>query len=297
VLAVYTLPTMAIGIAIVALWMVLKDRRILLRLAVTLAATAALSLLLYAAVLGQTGWDAVTPLARGWDPITGLAGDVFANWNRAAPHPLDWIIAAGFVASVFVDRRLAAASAAVLLGVILLGPIAPFVRSWLFVLPLYLIQASAGLAWATRRAGAAAPAIAAATLAIAAATLAIALISTGLRSTDVPPVTDNDIVALIKKYTPPHEHILIDRYAAAPTHYYYYERFGDPGLETTAIRSGDRATGHMVVVVPRGTPASETVYKAGGIASGPARLLAGREWIDIYDVPLLPRAEARRLRK
>jgi hypothetical protein len=289
VLAVYTLPTMAIGVAIVGLWMVLKDRRILLPLGIALAAAAALSLLLYSAALGQTGWDAVTPLARNWGSVTGLAGDVFANWNRAAPHPLDWLIAAGFIASLFIDWRLAGASLAVLLGVVLLGPIAPFVRSWLFLLPLYLIQASAGLAWATRRAGAAAPAI-------AAVILGVALISTGLRSTDVPPVTDNDIVALLKKYTPPGEHVLIDRYAAAPTHYYYYERFGDPGLETTAVRSADRASRHIVVVVPRGTPATETVYKAGGIAGGPARLLARREWIDIYDVPLLPHAEARRLR-
>lgn len=287
VLAVYTLPTMAIGVAIVALWMVLKDRRVVLKLGLALAAAAAISLLLYSAALGQSGWDAVTPLAREWSPITSLAGDVFANWNRAAPHPLDWIVAAGFMASLFVDWRLAAASIAVLLGVILLGPIAPFVRSWLFLLPLYLIQASAGLAWATRRAGAAAPAL-------AAVVLAIALIATGLRSADVPPVTDNDIVALLKKYTPPHQHVLIDRYAAAPTHYYYYERFGDPGLETTAIRSSDRASRHIVVVVPRGTPATETVYKAGGIAGGPARLLTRREWIDIYDVPLL-RAEPRRL--
>jgi uncharacterized membrane protein len=289
VLAVYTVPTMAIGVAIVALWMLIKDRRVVFRLALALAAAGALSLLLYSAALGQSGWDAVTPLAREWGSVTGLAGDVFANWNRAAPHPLDWLIAAGFVASLFVDWRLAAASGAVLLGVILLGPIAPFVRSWLVLLPLYLIQAAAGLAWATRRAGAAAPAI-------AAVVLASALIGTGLRSTDVPPVTDNDIVALLKKYTPPHEHVLIDRYAAAPTHYYYYERYGDPGLETTAIRSGDRATRHMVVVVPRGTSPIETVYKAGGIADGPARLLAGRKWIDIYDVPLLRNAEARRLR-
>ncbi len=152
-LAVYTLPTMAIGVAIVGLWMVLNDRRILLRLGIALAAVAALSFLLYAPLLGQTGWDAVTPLAREWGAVTGLAGDVFDNWNRAATHPLDWLIAAGYLASLFVDWRLAAASVAVLLGVILLGPIAPFVRSWLFLVPLYLIQASAGLAWATRRFG------------------------------------------------------------------------------------------------------------------------------------------------
>jgi hypothetical protein len=288
VLAVYTLPTMAIGVAIVALWLLLKDRRILLRLGLALAAVAALSLLLYAAVLGQSGWDAVTPLAREWGSVTGLAGDVFANWSRAAPHPLDWLIGAGSIASLFVDWRLAAASAAVLLGVILLGPIAPFVRSWLFVLPLYLIQASAGLAWATRRFGVVAPAI-------GAVVLGIALVSTGLRSTDVPPVTDNDIVALIKKYTPAHEHVLVDRYAAAPTHYYYYERYGDPGRETTAIRSSDRAAGHVVVVVPRGTSPVDTVYQAGGIAAGTPRRLLRREWIDIFDVPLLKHAEPRRI--
>jgi len=288
VLAVYAVPTMAIGVAIVALWMVLADRRVILKLAAALAAAGLLSLLLYSAALGQSGWDAVTPLAREWGTVTGLSGDVFENWNRAAPHPLDWLVAAGFVASLFVDRRLAIASLVVLVGVIAFGPIAPFVRSWLFVLPLYLIQTSAGLAWATRRFGAVAPAV-------AAVVLAIALVGTGLRSTDVPPVTDNDIVALLKKYTPPHEHVLVDRYAAAPTHYYYYERYGDPGLETTAIRSGDRARGHIVVVVPRGTSPTATVYKAGGIAGGPARRLDRREWIDIYDVPLLEHAEPRRI--
>src|SRR4051812_34767345 len=95
VLAVWTVPTMAIGVAIVALWMMLKDPRILVRLALALAVAGGVSLLLYSAALGQSGWDAVTPLAREWGSVTGLAGDVFANWNRAAPHPLDWIVLAG----------------------------------------------------------------------------------------------------------------------------------------------------------------------------------------------------------
>jgi uncharacterized membrane protein len=279
VLAVYTLPTMAIGVAIVALWMVLTNRRIALKLGLALAAAAALSVLLYSAALGQTGWDAVTPLARQWTPITGLIGDVAGNWTRAASHPLDWLIAAAFLVSLRLDWRLPTATLAVLIGVILVGPIAPFIRSWLFLLPLYLIPAAAGFALVARRLGAIAPAV-------AAVGLGIAVIATGLRTTDVPPISDNDIVALIKHHTPPHEHILIDRYARAPTHYYYYERFGDPGVETTAIRSTDRQAGHIVVVVPRGTSPTQTVAKAGGVASGPARLLVRREWVDFYDVPL-----------
>ena len=288
VLAVYAVPTMAIGVAIVALWMLLADRRVILRLGVALAVAGLLSLLLYAAALGQTGWDAVTPLAREWGSVTGLAGDVFENWNRAAPHPFDWLVAAGFVASLFVDRRLAIASLVVLVGVIALGSIAPFVRSWLFLLPLYLVQAAAGLAWVTRRAGVIAPVV-------AAVVLAATMLHAGLRSSDAPPVTDNDIIGLIRKHVPAHENVLIDRYAAAPTHYYYYERFGDPGRETTAIRSTERDTGHVVVIVPHGTSPIDTVYKAGGVASGPARLIDRREWIDFYDVPLLKHAESRRI--
>src|SRR4051812_21319641 len=101
VLAVYSLPTMAIGVAIVTLWMVLRGgRRIVVPLAIAIAAAAVLSLLVYSAALGQTGWDAVTPLARDWTPITNLAGDVFGNWNRAAPHPLDWLVPAAFLISL-----------------------------------------------------------------------------------------------------------------------------------------------------------------------------------------------------
>jgi hypothetical protein len=99
-------------------------------------------------------------------------------------------------------------------------------------------------------------------------------------------VTDNDIVGLIEQYVPAHQHVLIDRYAAAPTHYYYYERFGDPGRETTAIRSAERRAGHVVVVVPRGTSPTATVAKAGGVAQGSPHLLKRREWVDFYDVPL-----------
>lgn len=282
-LAVWTVPTMAIGVAIAAVWMALSrlDRQLLLRLALALAAAGLLSLLLYSAALGQTGWDAVTPLDREWSSITGLIGDVASNWTRAAPHPLDWFVAAAFVVSLFVERKLALASLIVLVGVIAVGLIAPFVRSWLFLLPLFLIQAAVGFAYLTKRAGVIAP-IAAALI------LGIAVVGEGLRSADVPPNSDNDIVLLIKRYTPPGEHILIDKYTRAPTHYYYYERYGDPGVETTAIRSTDRANGHIVVVVPRGTSPTETVAKAGGVAAGPARLLVRREWIDFYDVPLNP---------
>jgi hypothetical protein len=255
-----------------------------------------LTLLLYSAVLGQRGWTAVTPAPKEWHTVKAIASAVFENWNRTAPHPLDWLVAAAFVASLVVHRRvakhpvpLAAAAIVVVAAALIVGPIAPFVRSWLFLLPLYLIQASGGAAWATKRAGWLAPAA-------AAVVLGITMLHAGLGSSDVPPSSDNQIEALLKRYVPRGENVLIDRYARAPIHYYYFERFGDHVKETGLIRSGDRANGHIVVVVPNGTSPRETVYKAGGIAAtNTPRLLDKRDWISLYDVPLLTRAEARRI--
>jgi 4-amino-4-deoxy-L-arabinose transferase-like glycosyltransferase len=301
VAAVYTLPTMAIGIAAVALWMachMLRQPRKLALLALAAAAAAGLSLLLYSAVFGQHGWNAVAPTPKEWHSIKALASAVFENWNRTAPHPLDWLVGAAFVASLIAHRRIAKHSIpiaiptlVVLISALVVGPIAPFVRSWLFLLPLYLIQASGGAAWATQRAGRAKPLIPAA----AAVVLAITLLHVGLKTSDVTPTTDNQIEALLRRYVPKADPALIDRYARAPIHYYYFERFGDHTKEISEIRPRDRERGQIIVVVPNGTSPSETVYKAGGIAADTPRLLVRREWISFYDVPLLRHAQPRRM--
>jgi hypothetical protein len=299
VAAVYTLPTMAIGVAAVGLWMACNSIRRPRRLALIaggFALAGLLTLLLYSAVLGQRGWTAVTPAPREWHTVKAIGSAVFENWNRAAPHPLDWLVAAAFVAGLVVHRRIAkhpvpvaATTVVVVIAALLIGPIAPFVRSWLFLLPLYLIVASAGAAWATRRAGLLAPAI-------AAIVLGITMLHAGLKSSDVPPTTDNQIEALLKRYVPKGDTVLIDRYARAPIHYYYFDRFGDHVKETSLIRSGDRVRGHIVVVVPNGTSPREVVYKAGAIAAdNNPRLLGRRDWISFYDVPLLTHAQVRRM--
>src|SRR5205085_415617 len=96
--AIYTLPTMAIGIAAIALWMAttasLERRwRFIALLAGAAIAIGLISLLLYSAVLGQRGWTAVTQAPREWHSIKALASGVWENWNRTAPHPLDWLVA------------------------------------------------------------------------------------------------------------------------------------------------------------------------------------------------------------
>jgi hypothetical protein len=292
--AIYTLPTMAIGIAIVALWMggnaVLERRwRVLLALGGAVLAIGLLSLLLYSAVIGQRGWTAVTEAPREWHSIKALASAVWENWNRTAPHPFDWLVVAGFVAGVVRNARLAAATLAVLVGVALFAPIAPFIRSWLFLLPLYLIVAANGLSWVAKRFG---PVAAAATT----IALAVTFASAGLKSSDVPPLSDNSIVPLLERYVPKHHSVLIDRYVTAPTVYYYFERNGgEPVKRTGLLRTNDKRPGHIVVVVPNGTRPEDTVYKAAGFVSGTPTLLTKREWISFYDVPILRNAQAHRL--
>jgi hypothetical protein len=204
-------------------------------------------------------------------------------------------VAAGFVASLVAHRRIARqpvpialATLIVLAGVIAVAPIAPFVRSWLFLLPLYLIQASAGLSWAFRRLGPVAPAL-------AAVALGVAVLHAGLKNADVPPNSDNNVVGLLRQYVPKNQSVLIDRYVRAPTVNYYFERYGDPVKEVGLLRTKDRQTGHIVVVVANGTSPADTVYKAGGIPSDAPRLLIKREWIAFYDVPIFPHAQAKRL--
>jgi uncharacterized membrane protein len=291
--AIYTLPTMAIGVAAVALWMagnalVQRRWRFVVLLAGAVLAIGLLSLLLYSAVLGQRGWTAVTEAPREWHSIKAIASAVWENWNRTAPHPFDWLVAAAFIAGVVRKPRLPAAVLATLVGVALFAPIAPFVRSWLFLLPIYLIVAAGGLSWGARRFG---PAVAVVTAIVLAATF----LHAGLKSSDVPPLSDNSIVPLLKRYVPKHRSVLLDRYVAAPTVYYYFERYGAPVKRTGLLRSADRRPGHVVVVVPNSTRPEDTVYKAGGFASGDPRLLLKREWISFYDVPILRQAQAHRL--
>jgi 4-amino-4-deoxy-L-arabinose transferase-like glycosyltransferase len=114
-LAVYTVPTMAYGVVTVAVWMGMvallgpgpRKVRLVGELALALALIAALSVLLYAPVLGQPGWTAVDPVPVRWSPLGRLVSSVWENWNRDARHPLDWIVAAGFLGSLVLHRRIA----------------------------------------------------------------------------------------------------------------------------------------------------------------------------------------------
>jgi uncharacterized membrane protein len=299
--AIYTVPTMAYGVGVVAVWMAAcalwARRRVLLvaQLGLACAVIAGLSLALYSPVLGQAGWTAVDPVPVSWSPIAHLASRVWENWNSDAPHPLDWIVAGCFLAATFLHRRIAqhrvplvAATTVIVLAIVAFGKLPPYPRNWLFLLPLYLIPAGAALSWLTSSPRVRAlpdgtlTAVATASVAVP---LALATLVSQLRNTDTPPTSDNHIVDLLRRFVPPHQRAAIDPVYVAVPSAYYFRRFGGSDLASSHIGAAERRSGHVILVVARDVPPGPALRFFGAEPTRPARRLIHR-YIDIYDAPI-----------
>ena len=308
-LAVYTVPTMAYGVATVALWAAggaLVERRgaavpFLVRLAVAMFAAAALTLLLYAPVLGEHGWTAVPGLSLTWSHVHGLAQATWGDWNRAAPGPLKWIVALACVTGLVAHRRVARdpvpilLPAAVVVGVVLLlGRISPFARTWLYLAPFYLLTASAGIVSVTQAAGrrlqrsstatAAGPAAALALSAI----MAIALIDHGEHGADGAPMTDNTIASFIHTHLGPGDTVALDTFMDVPAAYYFRVRHYAPPMYTR----GD--TGNVLVLLVgrrSGAAAARAVsgISASSVITAGVTLVARLPYVTAYRVNVMPR--------
>jgi hypothetical protein len=301
VVAVYTVPTTAYGIAVVAVWMTMcalrspRQLRLVGELAIASILAAGLSLLLYSRVLGQPGWTAVTPVPVEWTPIKNLVSTVWENWNSDTPHPVDWIVAASFLTATALHRRIAqhavpvvAAAVVALFGIVLVGKLPPYSRNWLFLLPLYLIPAGAGLAWLTTRVrvnnvpDGVVPAVATAAVALA---IGLTTLSSELRNSETPPTSDNDIVGLLRRFVPPNQKAAVDPVYVAVPLAYYFRRFGGGDLASNAIGPAERRSGHVILVVARNVAPDLALRFFKATPAGPARRLF-HNYIDIYDAPI-----------
>jgi hypothetical protein len=242
-LAVYTVPTMAAGVATVAAWMAGtallrregRDMALVVRVAVAVAVAAGLSLLLYSGMLGQAGWTFVKSVPTDWTPLTDVAERVWRAWNQAQPHPLDWLVATGFVTALALHRRIArhpvpiaVAALAAMVGVVAVGKVSPFPRTFLYLLPLYLIQASGGLSYLFGRASARLPRRALATGAAAllvAGALVAAVLHAGQSTAEQAPSSDNDLVGFLKRHVHPREAVLLQPFTTVAASYYFH-RYG-----------------------------------------------------------------------
>jgi hypothetical protein len=263
-------------VATVALWagavaLLRRDRRVLARLALATGAAVAAAVLLYIPTFGQSGWDYADAMAKVAGPLTRIADRVWAHWARATPNPLVWLAAGGFLISLVAHRRiarhavpLAAPALAVALVAVAAQKAGPWARTWLYLLPLYLIHAGAGLAHLAERVRMPRAASAIAALAVA-AVLAVAAAEHGETDSSQLPSTDNHIVDFLKGELRPGEPAILDAANVGAASLYYLARDGyaPPGVP----RSGPPAT---ALVVVRRREGRERI--AGAVAEAGRRL-------------------------
>jgi hypothetical protein len=166
-LGFYTLPTMLYGLAIVAAWVAMHRSDLKwVSVAHWLAGGLAMAILvfvLYLPIVLVSGPERLltNPAIEQmtWpDLIPELQRSVVETWrfwNRDLPLPVAAVLLIGFM--VAMVRRLD--GPVPMLGLVLgtclpllvAQRVAPFARVWLFLLPLYLLVASAGLVWMGQR--------------------------------------------------------------------------------------------------------------------------------------------------
>ena len=154
----YAIPTMLYGVVVCGVWLLV--RKVRPREVVTAGLVIGLIVtLVYVPVIIVSGPDKlvsnrfVVPLE--WTQFPGELGRTLAQtwvfWNRDVPWPLSLILLLGFAVTTVEQVRkrevpLGMLAPLVCLVLVLLQRVAPFERVWLFLLPLYLTLAAAGLA-------------------------------------------------------------------------------------------------------------------------------------------------------
>jgi hypothetical protein len=170
-LGLFAIPTFLYALGAAGVWLAVStalERPDLLRrrFLPAVAGCAALTALLYAPVIAVSGIGSLVGNSfvesRGWSYFaehlpSSLAG-AFEGWHRDQPAPLWIALAAGFALGLLLHRRIGRTRVSPWLGPLLFIPplvvlqrVVPFERTWLFLLPLYLITAAAGVALFFRR--------------------------------------------------------------------------------------------------------------------------------------------------
>jgi len=264
VLAVYSVPSMIVGVAVSAIWVAsnaladappgsaLRERwasggRTLRELAVTIAASALVGAALYAPTLGDAGWtppDYVVPRADSLDEKWRLLRDIWGLYNEGLPFVVKLAVLGAAVLAIVCHRRLgrhpvppAPVALVVALPLVLAWDAPVFPRNWIEMLPLYLVTAGAGLAFVTRaalerlppRASAARPVLAAALPVAAAAALTLGFAVRGEDALVLDGPRADPEVPDFKRRTLPRRPLLASP-TGALTAAYYFRRDGVSGL-------------------------------------------------------------------
>jgi predicted membrane-bound mannosyltransferase len=297
VLAVYTVPTMAGGVAIAFAWAAARRRPPWKPLLVSGAGAAVVAGLLYLPARGDQSWNPPSDwVVRNVGDKATVFDKVWEQWNDALPWPLQAVLVGGVVAALIGHRRMSsdplpfpAVAIAVTALLILALPQSPLARTYVYLLPLYLVTAGAGLSLLVRlaaervspvRGRAEAAAAATAVAAALALTLSFVLRGDDRYSVDVPS-SEKNIASLVRPGRPMMSDVLISDplsfylggYANRPT-YNAALLQGDPPAVVMAIAPDRHETLPAVLEALDVEPAR---------ASSP-RLLRDGRWVDFYEV-------------
>lgn len=169
VLGFYTIPIMLYPFVVVVVWLFLSilladsaTRRMALfwGLCVSFVATVVATFLLYAPVLASNGLESVIGnrfvAPKPWTDFVGQFPSsllsVWNQWNRDVSWTMSILFAVGFFVSLVFHSRLSRFRVSVVIGVVLgvipaivAQRVVPYERVWLFLFPLYVGLASAGI--------------------------------------------------------------------------------------------------------------------------------------------------------
>jgi hypothetical protein len=312
-LGLATVPVMLYAFGAVALWLALElwrsDRRLLgRRLLPSLVTAGAFTALFYAPIVASSGLDAVVSNefveSLSWGTFTDRLSDSLATvaeqWHRDVPLALALVLAACFAAGVVFHRRLSATAfppALVTLAwiapVVVVQRVVPFERVWLFLVPLYLATAAAGVLFALRPVAARAGGERVLAVALSAA-LALALTGAAVASQAVYESDDTstfrdgeEVTALLEAELGPGDKVLVAPPADAILEYWLLRR----GLDAAGLLYWDDpgTTRRFVVVVKEGPddyPLEQVLDdpRLRGARLGPPQLLHGFDAASVYDV-------------
>lgn len=289
-LAIYTVPFMAVGVGVVALWLLANrhDRRFAARLALACAGVGVACLILYLPTVGDAGWSFREPVPEGRFDV---ARNVLAQWGERLPAAGRYVLMLAAVAAVVLHRRTAShpfplglACVPVVALVGLAAPVPPFTRVWLFLLPVYLITAASGLGYLARVCGLGGQG------AVRAAALPL-LLALGLATTIAikgptyaydAPQGDNEIARFVGSRLQPGERALVGSLTYFPIAY-YFRRDGVPGLATRLARA-DVVDDRVLVIAHSDLEATEIVRDAGLAPARAADPIQTYRWISVYAV-------------
>ncbi len=295
--AVYTVPTMAGGVAIAFAWAALRRRPPWKPLLVCGAAAAIVAGLLYLPARGDQSWNPPSDwVVRGVGDKATVFDKVWEQWNDALPWPLQAVLVAGFVAALVGHRRISrdplpfpAVAAVVTAVIVLVLPQSPLARTYLYLLPLYLVTAAAGLSLLVRlgaeriaalRPRAEAVAAGTAVAAVLALTLSFVLRGDDRYSVDVPS-SEKNIASLVRPDRPMMSNVLI----SDPLSFYLGGYANRPTYNAALLQGNPPKV--VVAVAPGREETLPGALKALGLdpaPGAPPRLLRDGPWIDFYEV-------------